>query len=412
MDIPRDDGNGAPGDAARPFNLTGLDRQALDELRPRFADCTLRDGEQHAGVSFSGPERVALARDLGQLGVYELEVGTPAVSPEDRDSIAEIAGLGLGARLTALARAKETDIRLVADVGMHGVRLSLPISLRQRAAKIPLDDDEYLDLARRSCAYAKELGLEVIFSPYDTTRAEREFLERVITTLSNEQLVDRVRLVDTAGVATPQAITALVGLVREAGDGVAVEVHCHNDLGMATANTVAGVLAGAEYASTTVNGIGERAGNAATEEVVMALEIAYGVPTGLRLEQFHAVSQRVQDASGVQLQPHKAVVGSNAFAHETGPVAEAVLKDPMTAECYSPDSVGNTRQIVLGKQSGLASVRFRLEALGVHVRPECLEDVLRLVRLHSATVGRAVADHELRTIVRAVAPTGSAADDQ
>jgi isopropylmalate/homocitrate/citramalate synthase len=380
-------------------NRAGIEGSPAFAKPPRVADCTLRDGEQHAGVAFSREDKVALAVEIASLGVAELEVGTPAVSDDDREAIVDIVGLDLGCRLSALSRARREDVDLVASTGVDGVRLSMPISARQRAAKLPLDDDEYVSRALEICAYSKEQGLEVIFSPYDTTRADRGLLRRLLASLAGAGTVDRVRLVDTAGAASPEAVRAVVGWMREAGKGILLEVHCHNDFGLATANTIAAVLAGAEWASVTVGGIGERSGNAALEEVTAALEILYGIDMGLRLERLTAVSAEVTRRARVQLQPHKAVVGSNSFAHETGMVVAGLLKDPFTAEAYAPELVGQERRILVGKTSGRASLEYKLRALDLDVAEDDVAAMLGKVKRRATDLRRALTDQELKELV-------------
>jgi isopropylmalate/homocitrate/citramalate synthase len=377
-------------------NRIGVEDSPAFATPPQVADCTLRDGEQQAGVVFTRKDKVALARALDLLGVSELEIGTPAVSADDREAIAEIASLGLSASLSALARARQDDVELVASTGVNGIRLSLPISERQRAAKLGLGENEFLDLALRISAYSKEKGLHVIFSPYDTTRADVGLLERLLQAFVREGCVDRVRLVDTTGAASPEAIRYLVRFMLDAGEGIPIEVHCHDDFGLATANTVAGALAGAAYLSTTMNGIGERSGNAALEEVALALKVLYGIDVGIRTEHLVEVAAEVERRSGIALQPHKPVVGANSFAHETGMVVAGLLKDPFTAETYDPAVVGQRRSIVLGKKSGRASLEFKLQSLELDVPDDAVPGLLDEVKQLAIKRKRALTDDELR----------------
>jgi isopropylmalate/homocitrate/citramalate synthase len=366
---------------------------------PIISDCTLRDGEQQAGVVFGKDDKVALASLMASIGIQDLEVGTPAVSDDDREALEEIVALQLPAKISALARATRSDIDLVASCGAWGVRISLPISKRQRSAKIDLDDRAYLKLALEMSSYATERGLAVIFSPYDTTRAEVPFLVSVLQAMANEHCVERVRLVDTAGAATPETIAHLVGVMIEATDGLPIEVHCHNDLGLGTANTVAGALAGATYLSTTVNGLGERAGNTALEEVTMALEVLYGIPLGLDTARFVELSKEVSRRSGVAIQAHKAVVGSNCFTHETGMVVAGVSKDPFTAEPYSPALVGQNRSIVVGKKSGKVAIELKLRELGIVPTDELTLPLLARTKAEATKIGRGLRDAEFAALV-------------
>lgn len=373
----------------------------------RVADCTLRDGEQQVGVVFGKAEKIRIAKALDALGVYEIEAGTPAVSGEDRDALSAIANAGLKARVSALSLARRPDIDVVRDTGAWAVRLSLPIGYVQRGAKLKLDDAEYLKRAIDVTTYARERGLYVIFSPYDTTRCDLRFLQRVVEELHERGTVDRIRLVDTSGCATPQAIGHLVGAVRKATP-TPLEIHCHNDFGLATANTLAGAQAGAQYLSVTINGIGERAGNASLEETAVALRVLYGIDTGLNMERLTSVSRLVEEASRVRLQDNKAIVGRNAFAHESGTVVAGVLEEPFTAEAYAPELVGQDRRIVLGKKSGARSVDYRLSQAGMTADAGARDELLRLVKQEAIATKAAVSDERFVALARSVLGGGAA----
>jgi isopropylmalate/homocitrate/citramalate synthase len=291
----------------------------------RLSDCTLRDGEQQAGIVFTVEDKITIARALDDIGVYEIEAGTPVQSPEDREAVEAIAHAGLRAKISALARARKDDIDLVQQTGAWGVRLSLPISQIQRVNKIELSDEQYLEVAKSITHHAKQRGLYVIFSPYDTTRCDLNFLRRVLDSLQREGTVDQVRLVDTTGCATPHVIRFLAHEMKRAAD-IPIEIHCHNDFGLGVANTIAGAAAGAEYLSVTVNGIGERCGNASLEEVVATLKVLYGADVGIDTAKLTQLSRLVERLSGVTLQVNKAVVGRGAFMHESGMVVAGLLK--------------------------------------------------------------------------------------
>lgn len=367
----------------------------------RLCDCTLRDGEQQAGVVFTVEDKVAIANALDAAGVYEIEAGTPVQSAEDRAAVEAIADGGLRAKISALARARKDDVDLVAGTGAWGVRLSLPISAIQRGSKLGLDDEQYLTLARDITQYSKERGLYVTFSPYDTTRCDLDFLKRVLATLQRDQTVDRVRLVDTTGCATPHVVRFLAREMKKAAD-IPIEIHCHNDFGLAVANTIAGAEAGAEYLSVTVNGIGERCGNAALEETALALRVLYGIELGLDTARLTALSRLVEELSGVTLQVNKAVVGRGAFAHESGMVVAGLLKEPFTAECYRPELVGQHREIVIGKKAGIASVEAKLQELGIYAGRDDIARLVEAVKARAVQTKRPLESAEFKKLAQAV----------
>lgn len=370
----------------------------------RIADCTLRDGEQQAGVVFTREDKIEIARALDSLGVYEIEAGTPASSPEDRSAVEAIAASGLKAKISALARAKREDIDLVAACGAWGVRVSAPVSRLQRDSKLHLDDDQYLKLVIEMSAYAKERGLVCIFSPYDTTRADIAFLHKVLQELTRRHVIDRVRLVDTSGCATPHVIRFLVRRMKQATN-IPIEIHCHNDFGLAVANTIAAAEEGAEFLSVTVNGLGERAGNAALEEVVLALRVLYGIDVGIDTTKLTETSRLVEARSGMRLSLSKPVVGRNAFAHESGMVVAGVLKNPFTAESYVPQLVGQTRKIVIGKKSGVASIQARLAELGIAATPAQLEKITAVVKGEAIKTKKPISDARLKKLGREICQT-------
>ena len=364
-----------------------------------FSDCTLRDGEQQAGVVLDRAAKVAIARALDELGIYEIEAGTVASSEEDRLAITDMCKLGLTSKISALCRGLNDDMDLAADLGVWGVRLSFPISLLERKHKLKgISDDDYLKRTLDLCEYGRRKGLYVIFSPYDTTRAELPFLRRLCAELERAGTVDRLRVVDTTGCALPAAVTYIIAQIRDVAPKLPLEIHCHNDFGLACANTLAGIVAGADYASTTINGLGERSGNAATEEVAMALEVLYGVSTGLNLTRLTAVSKMVAELSGVRTQVNKAVVGESAFRHESGMVVAGLLQDPYTAEAYEPELVGQKRQILLGKKSGLVSIAHKVRELALPIPEQSFPDMLNRVKQLAVSKHRALTDDEFKAL--------------
>ncbi len=367
----------------------------------RLCDCTLRDGEQQAGIVFTVEDKMRIARALDEVGVYEIEAGTPVQSPEDREAVEAIVQAGLKAKISALARARKDDVDLVAKTGAWSVRLSLPISQIQRSNKLKLDDAQYLALAKDITRYSKERGLYVTFSPYDTTRCDLDFLRRVLDELQREGTVDRVRLVDTTGCATPHVVRFLAREMKKAAD-IPIEIHCHNDFGLGVANTIAGAEAGAEYLSVTVNGIGERCGNASLEETAAALRILYGVDAGIDTSKLTVLSRLVEELSGVTLQVNKAVVGRGAFMHESGMVVAGLLKEPFTAECYRPELVGQKREIVIGKKAGVASVEAKLQETGLALPRDVIPRLVEAVKAAALRTKRPLGTEDFKKLVQSL----------
>lgn len=381
----------------------------LDEIQNMYnfapniivADCTLRDGEQQPGIVFTKQDKAAIAKKLNELGIHEIEVGMPSSSHEDTMAAKDIVALGLeNTKVTALARALKEDIDLVAGLGVWGVSISLPIGDLQREHKLKWTEQRYLDTCLSITEYAKKKGLYVNLSPYDTTRVELGFLDLVLDTVGKSGFVDRVRLVDTVGAASPAAIKYLVKRMKQASNNLPLEIHVHDDFGMAVANTIAALEAGADVISSTVNGLGERSGNAATEEIVMALKLLYGIDIGINIELLKETSEFIENLSGVKLQSHKAVVGQNCFTYETGLTVAGIMSMPYTAQPYKPELVGQKLDIVIGKKSGKASIEYKLKELGLKLPDEAVERVLNRVKEYSVEHKRSVSDNELIEMVK------------
>jgi isopropylmalate/homocitrate/citramalate synthase len=379
--------------------------------RVRIADCTLRDGQQQPGVVFTPREKVEIAKRLDALGVYEIEGGTPAVHPDDREALVSIVESVSTAKVSALALARNSDVDLVKECGAWGVRISLPIGYVQRSSKLKLDDKAYLQKAIEITTYAREQGLYVIFSPYDTTRCDLRFLQKVLGELQRRGTVDRIRLVDTVGCATPDVIKYLVNEARRATD-TPLEIHCHNDFGLAVANTIAGAKAGVEYLSVTMNGIGERSGNASLEETAVALLVLYDVDVGLDTRKLTELSHFIQEASRVRLQHHKPIVGENSFTHEAGTVVAGVLRQAFTAEPYAPHLVGQKRRIALGKKSGAGSVDLKLSQLGYAANAAQRAELLKRVKDEAVKSKAVITDAKFDELAHAVLALSSLAADE
>lgn len=368
----------------------------------KIADCTLRDGEQQAGVVFNREDKVAIARQLDALGVAEMEVGTPASTESDAQAARDIVKLGLRAKASGLCRGKREDVDLFADIGLPIANISLPIGDMQRKYKLGWDDERWVKTCFDVCEYAKSKGMFVNLSPYDTTRCDMDFLDRVLNLARSSGVVDRFRLVDTVGSATPPAIQYMVRHMKSILGPIPVEVHCHDEFGMAMGTTVAAVEAGADVVSTTINGVGSRAGNCATEEIALALQVLYGVNTGVDLNKLKETCELVSRLSGVPIHNHKSIAGRNIFAIEAGMTVAGVLKNHWTVESYEPSLVGQRRSIVLGKKSGKASVEHKLQEMNREYTAEQVQELLLMVKDLSTEKKRCIEDHEFEDMVKKV----------
>ncbi len=363
-------------------------------------DTTLRDGEQTPGVSLPPSYKIQIAKQLDKLGVDVIEAGFPSASKGEFEAVKEIANLGLNAKICGLARMVKEDIDTAIKAEVDMVHVFIPTSDIQVEHTIKKSKDEIVKISVECVEYVKDHGLECMFSAMDATRTDMEFLKRIYKAVE-EAGVDIVNVPDTVGVATPFKFYDMIKELREHLE-VPIDVHCHNDFGLATANTYAAVLAGADEVQVTVNGIGERAGNAALEEVV-ALLYAEGFKTNIRMEYLVETSRLVERLTGVRLPPNKPIVGENAFSHESGIHAHGVLKDARTFEpgVITPEMVGHKRRIVIGKHAGRHQIKKILEDAGYVVDEESLNKIFEKVK-ELGDKGKKVTDLDLFTIAEVV----------
>ncbi|GAB4287461.1 MAG: homocitrate synthase [Coriobacteriia bacterium] len=365
----------------------------LGEVDVRIDDTTLRDGEQTAGVVFANKEKVRIARLLDEIGVHQLEVGIPAMGGDERDVIEEIAHLGLNASVLAWNRANIPDIQTSVACGVDAVAISLATSDIHIETKLKKDRAWVISSIREAVAYAKSEGMYVSVNAEDASRTELSFLIEYAQAARAEG-ADRLRFCDTIGVMEPFRTYNVVKALRDL-TGIEIEMHTHNDFGMAVANAIAGIHAGATWVNTTVAGLGERAGNAALEEVVMALKYIEDVQIGVDTTRFREIAEYVMKAAGRKIPIWKSVIGSNMFAHESGIHADGVIKNPKTYEVFSPDEVGLERQIVIGKHSGSKALELKFNEYGIELSKQEAADLLPRVRQMAVELKRALFDKEL-----------------
>ena len=378
----------------------------VEEVRERLAfaarvtihDATLRDGEQTPGVVFDKAAKLKIAEMLGQLGVERIEAGMPAVSESDYQAVKEISRIGLPAEIFAFVRATRKDIDMAAEAGAGGVVIEIPIGYPKLVSQFHWTWEDVAAKSIDCVSYAKSLGLKTVYFPYDTTRARPEDLERLMAALMQEAVPDSVGIVDTMGCALPETIQYLVRKMRRLTNELPIEVHTHNDFGMAVATELAGIAAGASCVHSCINGLGERTGNAPLEHLMVGMKILMDLPNEYRLELLPQVCEETARLSGIPIPVNMPVSGARNYTRESGIGVDLVLKDPLAMFATSPALYGKTGHIALGKKSGKASVEFYLDKFGMTADPEESAEILARVKAAGQEKKRLLTDEEFKEI--------------
>jgi len=373
----------------------------VDKIRGKdlkIVDTTLRDGEQTAGVVFANSEKIMIAEMLSDLGIDQLEVGIPTMGGDEKEAIRKIVKKNLKSSIMAWNRAVIGDIEQSIDCGVDAVAISISVSDIHIQNKLRTSREWVLEKMVAATEYAKKNGLYVSVNGEDASRADEDFLIEFIQ-CAKEAGADRFRFCDTVGVMDPFTIRNKIERIHNATD-FDIEMHTHNDFGMATANAIGGILGGANYVGVTVNGLGERAGNAALEEVLMSLIHVLKYDSNIDTKKFVELSEYVSRASGRELPAWKAIVGSNMFKHESGIHADGALKNPKNYEAFDPAEVGRQRQIVIGKHSGKAAILNKFREYDLELDDETAALVLENVRSTSVTLKRSLFDKEIVSIYK------------
>jgi len=369
-----------------------------------FHDVTLRDGEQTPGIVLRKAEKVEIARKLDELGTHRIEAGMPVVSQEDFEAVREIAHLGLSSKVLAFSRLVKDDIDTALKSDVQGIICEGPVGI-PKLKQFTWTYDQVIERAVDAVSYAKQHGLWTAFFGVDSTRADPVFFRRLLKTLSEQAHPDAFVIADTFGCATPEGYGRLIRSLHETVKEP-LEVHTHNDFGLAVSEAIAGLQNGATTVHVSVNGIGERSGNASFEEVAMTLKYLYGQPVSLRLAQFKDLSALVQRCTRFPMAPNKPVVGERVFTREAGISIAGWMKYNLGSEAYRPEIAGRKDSVFLGKKSGAHSIEWKLRELGIVANEAQVERILVEVKRKSEENKSNVSDEEFKEIVKAVLASG------
>ncbi|MGI6209247.1 MAG: homocitrate synthase family protein [Anaerolineae bacterium] len=364
----------------------------------RLIDVTLRDGEQTAGVVFARHEKVRIAALLDEIGVMAAEIGYPVLGKTEQDTIRAVVDLNLGLTVTAFCRARVEDVEAAAACNAPAVVLSISTSDIHIQRRFGQSREWVLDQMVQACRRARELGLQITVSAEDASRTDLAFLQEFYA-LGIAEGAQRIRYCDTLGVDHSFGIYNRVRTLKQALSAP-LELHMHDDFGMATANVMSGLRGGADGVAVSIGGLGERTGNSSLEEVVMALKYLYGRDLGIDTARFREIVEYVADASSRAIPVWKTIVGTNVFAHESGIHVDGVLKNPQNYEVFSPEEVGLQRQLVVGKHSGSHTIYYKFKEFGIELTPEESAEILAQAREMAVDLKRALFDKELMYIYR------------
>lgn len=386
-----------------PYNfIPEVRKNLLLPPKVQIHDATLRDGEQTPGVVFSIDDKIRIATKMDEVGIERIEAGMPAVSPQDAEAIKEISKLGLKSKIFTFARAMKKDIDMALECGADGVIIEVPIGYPKLVTQFGWTWEDVFKKSRDVINYANEQGLYTVFFPYDTTRARADDLSNLCKAVMNESPPDSIGIVDTMGCATPEAIKYMVRWVKEM-TGLPIEIHTHNDFGMGVATELAAVTAGAEVVHSCANGLGERTGNAALEELVLGLDLLYGYDTGYKLDKLPELGDLLAKLSNIPIARNKPILGSGNFIRESGIGIQYVMHDPLVMFGTHPSLTGRAGEVVLGKKSGKASITYKLDQLGLgEVSDDQSAEILHNVKQKGIKKRDILDDAEFIEIVKAV----------